>query len=333
MDIAAYGWYDVASSHVRVYQPMLELQRHGHNVVIFSDFGDLEGPLPDCEVAYLARYHQHEARRLVERLQAAGTAVVWDCDDDLVSHSRDGDAEQRARLAQTVEMVRLADLVTTTNDRLGDIYLAEGARAVVSIPNYLARPNVEARREPHEGLVLGWISWIDHQRDWDALGLEEVVRELLERHDDVVMECVGPVDLRLPPERYVQRPTMLFDKLGPAIARFDIGIAPLAADFAANHARSDIKLKEYAIAQVPWLASPVGPYAGYGEEQGGRLVADDEWLAALDALVRDRKARRKLAKNGHRWARQHTLAANVHVWEDMLYEAIELAAERRGAGV
>ncbi len=28
-----------------------------------------------------------------------------------------------------------------------------------------------------------------------------------------------------------------------------------------------MKLKEYAGAGAPWLASPIGPYAGLGEEQ------------------------------------------------------------------
>ena len=40
-----------------------------------------------------------------------------------------------------------------------------------------------------------------------------------------------------------------------------------------NRARSNIKLKEYAAAGACWLASPIGPYVGLGEKQGGRLVA------------------------------------------------------------
>jgi len=41
---------------------------------------------------------------------------------------------------------------------------------------------------------------------------------------------------------------------------------------------------EYAASDLPWLALPVGPYAGLGEEQGGGLV-DDAWFDALERVV------------------------------------------------
>ena len=56
---------------------------------------------------------------------------------------------------------------------------------------------------------------------------------------------------------------------GAAEREFDVGLAPLA-DTAFNRARSNVKLKEYAAAGAMWLASPVGPYVGMGETEGGR---------------------------------------------------------------
>lgn len=325
MQIAAYADQDVPSSHYRAYQPMIELDRRGHQIELRHTKADLEGPLPDCEVAFLARYREPQARQLVRDLQARGTTVVWDCDDDVITVRLNGDAEAQRYLADLREMLALVDMVTTTRDELGDIFLREGARAVFTLPNYLAAPNLGVGGRPHEGLVIGWIAWIDHQKDWDRLGLEGVFRELLARHDDLIVESVGPIDLGLDGDRYNRRPVVTFPELGPAIGGFDLGIAPLSPTIEANFSRSDIKLKEYAAAGVPWLASPIGPYAGYGEEQGGRLVADDEWFEALDGLVRDRRARRKLAKNGQRWARQYVLTHNIDVWEDMFAEALELS--------
>ncbi len=114
---------------------------------------------------------------------------------------------------------------------------------------------------------------------------------------------------------------------GWRIASFDIGIA-LIDDIPFNRARSDVKVKEYAAAGVPWLASPIGPYAGLGEKQGGRLVADDDWFAALDRLVRKERERHKLAKRAASWAREESLERNLHRWEAVMVEAAELA--RRG---
>src|SRR5207302_1085104 len=83
------------------------------------------------------------------------------------------------------------------------------------------------------------------------------------------------------PQRYRHDPYLPFAELPRRLSRWDIGIAPLA-DIPFNLARSDIKLKEYAASELPWLASPVGPYAGHGEAQGGRLVPDDGWFEALN---------------------------------------------------
>jgi glycosyltransferase involved in cell wall biosynthesis len=333
MQIAAYAAEAVPSSQYRAYQPMMALGRRGHAVELKHQTDDLALPGAGCELVYVARYRGAAARHLVQQARAFGAAVVWDCDDDILTSRLDGDEEARRLVAETREMLDLADVVTTTNDRLADIFLEHGARSVITLPNFLTAPNVEARRREHEGLVIGWIAWMDHQKDWDRLGLEQVFRELLDRYDDLHVESVGPIDLGLDSDRCNSRGVLLFDQLGPAIAGFDIGIAPLSPEIPANHSRSDIKLKEYAIAGVPWLASPIGPYAEMGEGQGGRLVPDDGWLDALDRMVRDSRGRRKLAKRGSRWARDHVLVQNLDVWEDMLYEAVELAAERKPSRV
>ncbi len=92
-----------------------------------------------------------------------------------------------------------------------------------------------------------------------------------------------------------------------------------------------MKLKEYAVCGVPWLASPVGPYLGMGEKQGGRLVADDDWAAALDRLVTRGRERGKLAKKSRAWGERQWAVRNLDVWEAALQEAIERARARTPA--
>jgi glycosyltransferase involved in cell wall biosynthesis len=121
-----------------------------------------------------------------------------------------------------------------------------------------------------------------------------------------------------------------YEELPRLIAGFDIGLAPLVDRFA-NHSRSNVKLKEYAIAGVPWLASPIGPYEHHGEHEGGRLVDDDQWYEEISRLAMDKRARRKLAKRGVKWAQSQTLANNVNAWRAAFDAAIEIAGERRAA--
>src|SRR5207244_6851767 len=118
---------------------------------------------------------------------------------------------------------------------------------------------------------------------------------------------------------------------GGRIGGFDVGIAPLV-DIPMNCARSDIKLKEYAASGVPWLASPVGPYAGLGEEQGGRLVPEDGRLDALERLVTQPGEREQLGRKGEAWARGQTIEAVADRWERVFAEAAGVDAGRGSAG-
>ena len=129
-------------------------------------------------------------------------------------------------------------------------------------------------------------------------------------------------------ERYRRQPLVQYRELADHVATFDVGIAPLD-DIPFNRARSSVKVKEYAAAGVPWLASPIGPYRELGEKQGGRLVVDDRWHEELQRLILDGRARAKLAKRGRKWASGQTVAANLKEWEAVLAEAIERA--RAGA--
>ncbi len=124
-------------------------------------------------------------------------------------------------------------------------------------------------------------------------------------------------------------PRVEFVDLQRHMARWDVGIAPLA-DIPFNRARSDVKLKEYASVGLPWLASAFGPYTGLGEDEGGRLVADDQWYEALRALVASGRDRRKLGKRAAKWAKSQSIDRHVGRWEAVLEDAMARRA-RRGA--
>lgn len=328
MNIAAFFWGVHPSSSYRAFQPLTELARRGHLIATYTEEAhltpsdeDLEVILEDFDVAFIGRYTQPEAVRLARRLAEGGLGVVWDYDDDVLR------PEWRAGFDG---MAGAVDVITTTNEALVERYREMGARTVMPVPNFITRPSLVTPRRKHEGTVLGYIGWIDHQDDWDELGLQEIVEDLLDAHPDLRVESVGPIDLRLPADRYHSYGVLTFDQLPQAIAGFDVAIAPLI-DKPGNKTRSDIKLKEYAIAGVPWLASAYGPYVGFGEGQGGRLVADDAWFDELHGLLCDGRGQRKLGKRGQKWAKDQTLEDNVGVWVAALEEAVALAEERSAA--
>lgn len=315
MRIAAFS---PPRTNYRSFEPLDELVRRGHQLTLETEAEiKLSPEVLACDLVFVHRYQGRNTRRQLARLREAGLPVVWDHDDNVAvaqALKRGGLRAQEA-VADTRAMVRLVDVVTTTNELLAERYREAGARAVHVVPNYLPRSFDRRGGTSRRGPVrIGWIAWADPQRDWNELGLREIALRLLDAHPHVTIESVGPIDLQLGHERYVRTGPVQFGELPARIAAFDVGIA-LLQDVPFNAWRSDVKLKEYAALGVPWLASPVGPYRGHGEDQGGLLVPDDGWEAALTRIVEDGRLRRKLSKAGSRWARGHRLKDHVGEWE------------------
>jgi glycosyltransferase involved in cell wall biosynthesis len=153
---------------------------------------------------------------------------------------------------------------------------------------------------------------LEHQLDYQALRLKPILEQLLAEHEDLRVMSIG-LGLGLATSRYEHHPIVDFGELPRVLSGATIAIAPLA-DIPWNRARSNIKLKEYGAAGLPWLASAVGPYLGLGEKEGGRLVAEGDWYDALDRLIRDERGRRKLAKRAAKWAKGQTIDQHVGEW-------------------
>jgi glycosyltransferase involved in cell wall biosynthesis len=171
------------------------------------------------------------------------------------------------------------------------------------------------------------VAGYEHIYDLRELRLRDSLRRLLDTREDVRVVSIG-LDLSLERDRYRYMPMVHYADLPRLTAEWDVGIAPLA-DVSFNRARSNCKLKEYAAVGTPWLASPVGPYLGLGEREGGRLVEDDGWDDALQRLVDSPRERAKLGKRGRKWARSHAMSRNVKRWEAALSEAVERRRSRR----
>ncbi len=332
MRIVVFAEAGNGSSHYRAFEPVEAVTRRGGSAIFTEYTGPADAQMLSCDVALISRYVGRGGEQLSQQLRRAGLGVVWQVDDaaDLSTVVKRTPRRLHELRHQVQTMMRLADVVVTTSDPLAEHYGALTKTPIHVVENYLGPQFERVARRPHDGLVLGWAAWSDHMADWHALGLQEPIARLLQAHRDLRVESLGPIDLRLPSERYTRRPAVEFDQLAARIADFDIGIAPIV-DNGFNAARSSIKVKEYAALGIPWLASPIGPYAGLGEKQGGRLVADDRWYEELDRIVRDRRGRKKLAKHGRAWADTQTIDRNAERWEDVLHDAIERARHRRSS--
>lgn len=320
-----------AAAYYRGVYPLEQMMKRGHQIIwpeldtgnpMLDEFGD-------CDVIYVFRRSEEAVRRPLAKLAARGVAIVWDTDDDLSAVPRrspnykvNGGLRGQRRFAETLRMAHLSHVMLASTDRIREKYESAGVGTIEVFENYLPA-KLKRKRQKHDGLIIGWIAGIEHTEDALELGLRDTLEDILARHPEVSVESIG-VDLGLS-DRYVRQPSAHFDALPDHMARYDLGIAPIC-DIPFNAARSNIKVKEYAASEVPWLASPRGPYTGLGEQQGGVLVADDAWATALDELIRDGRRRKKLAKAGKSWAKSQTIDRHADRFEAVLRAAVERAA-------
>ena len=309
--------------------PVRELRRAAGQVLLDAEGAAMAaGRLRGFDVVHVFRYHERETRRAIRALRNAGTAIVWDNDDEFGGSDR---LRSQQINAQVAEMLQLAHVVTTTSPALAAQYHDWGADEVRVVENYLPDSYAAERPPRGDGLVIGWTAAGEHAHDLKALQIRETLERLLAAHPEVRVVSAG-LKLGLPPDRYAYTEVVQYQELARYVGAFDIGIAPIA-DVPFNRAKSNVKVKEYAAMGVPWLASPIGPYAGLGEKQGGRLVADDRWYEELERLVADERARRKLSKRGVKWGAGQRLRRNLDHWEAAIERALERARATQVAGV
>lgn len=319
------GWY-------RGIGPMLALSARGHEILqLWRPREGIRGDLmtgAGCEVLHIHRVHEAEVLEIVRHAKRRGMAVVYDNDDDMRAIPR-GDASHRdyggfagdRALREIRRLLQQTDLAIAASVPIAERFREYGAEHVQHIENYVPDKVLEATAPTNgDRVVAGWIAGNEHHLDVRQMPLRDELGRALDAHPQLVVETLG-CTLGLRHERYRHVDRLDFFDLPPHLARYDIGLAPIA-DIPFNRARSNIKVKEYAALGRPWLASPVGPYAVLGEKQGGRLVPDDGWAAALGRLVEKPRERRKLAKQARKWGRTQSVSANADLWEQALTAAI-----------
>lgn len=337
MRIAAVIFEGMASSIYRSLVPMQALAHRGHSVHVEERMLPSDpNILLQCDVVQFCRSCHRPMQQIARGLKRVGVGVVWDNDDDIRTIPEDHPARRGLQgfagqhiTADMTNMMKLADVVTTPTEALAARYRAMSGADVRVLENFLP-PTFERpeRVMPHGSAVrIGWLASPEHVGDLEQLRIREVLETLLQRHSHIEVVSIG-LDLGVRSRRYEAFPFNVYAALPTVLSHLDIGIAPLADnDF--NRIRSDVKLKEYAAVGLPWLASPTGPYAGLGEDEGGRLVPDDRWHAELDALIRDADERRRLGFRGRRWAEEEMIEHHIDRWEQVLQEAATRAGRPR----
>lgn len=204
--------------------------------------------------------------------------------------------------------------VIASTPRLAELMQAVGGGLSFTVENALdaetLRVAADARRRPDDGrvrIVYG-SGTLTHDADF-AFVAPALVRVAM-RHPVVDILIIG--DLQPPKallnlgDRILRRAVLPYADYLALLAGGDIAIAPLfPAEF--NEAKSNIKFLEAAVVGIPAVCSPRSAFAGAVQHgtTGFLAESEDEWFAALDALVGDAGLRERIGAA----ARQYVMSA------------------------
>ena len=255
-----------------------------------------------------------------------GLPASWPCYDD---YFRRGAGSPRARLYFHERLMRMADVVTCTTERLADNlrgWLGEDGPSVAVLPNCIVQGEWDTIVPAAHGLdgpVLGWFGTGNHWDDWSEIA--GAVDEALETVGGHLALIGAPEVVALFPKRLAARtqvhplvPMRRFSEVRRLITSFDVGLAWCTERMEASMCRSPLKAIQYGAAGVPVVAS----VAVYGE------IGDWTWLAEdvtdlADALVGmlaiDNLTRQKWASNWQAevW-RSHSYETQALRWLELL---------------
>ncbi|WP_048861614.1 glycosyltransferase, partial [Acidisphaera rubrifaciens] len=268
--------------------------------------------------------------RAIRLMRANGTRIFYDIDDLMFDRALatveviDGirsvglDTDETAALFDRVLLaMAYTDGCTCTTEELA--YQVRRKR----MPSYVlpngfdtaahARSRLAVRRRRAtggDGLIrIGYAGGSrTHQRDF-AIVAGPVARVLAARpdcrlvlfhdvaYDRPLIDVAEFPALHARAHQIEWRDTVPTDALPDELARFDINLAPLEAGNPFCEAKSEIKIFEAALVEVPTIASPTGPFRrAVRDGETGLLAADeDAFHAALIRLLDDPALRRRLA--------------------------------------
>lgn len=205
------------------------------------------------------------------------------------------------------------EVATTTTNFLAE-KLREAGKKVFVVPNKLSKHDVEIaasileakklKPEKLKAVRIGYFSGaLSHNKDFATV--TKVLKQLMEKHQNVELFLVGPLDieseLNVFGDRIKQFPYVTRDKHFANVASVDINIAPLEIDNPFCQSKSELKFFEAGIVNVPTVAAATAPFLEAINEgiDGFTANGEIEWTQKLEKLITNKQLRLSMGKRAH----------------------------------
>lgn len=290
---------------------------------------------PECDVIVLQRPMNRQLVEAIPLIQAWGTAVVVEVDDDFSRVHPKNPAWKgiQPHLSPDNNLLwfnlaaQMADLVTVSTPALTKRYGAHGR--VRELPNYIPESYLSVKRETeNECLELGWPGNAKvHPGDLKVVG-NSVLNLVQEGYH---FRAIGTkqtfTDLKIEGAFPLLGRTTLVDWVSleeypAAVAQIDVGIAPLALT-PFNRAKSWLKGLEYAALGIPFVASDLPEYRKLQRLGAGSIASvPSSWETQLRHLIEDDEHRALCAEEGRAVASELTIEKHAWRWLQAWADAI-----------
>lgn len=306
------------SGYYRIYQPLTELGRHGHEVTLpphGTHILPYQAWVDELDVIVGQRIGGSVGSRLWQAWRGRAR-LVYEIDDNVFAPDTPLDGVT-GRIGDGVrEAAAGADLVVVSTEPLADVMRGINPNVVV-LPNRVHADLLTVERPRRERVTVGWAGGISHTRDMQSIA--GPLRRFLDRNPTVDMHFIGvdysPMLGR--PHRHTPWSANVWDYY--ASVDFDIGIAPLVSS-RFNDCKSHIKALEYAALGIPVVASDEPPYRDFVVDgvTGFLVRHDHEWGRRLYQLVCDEQMRAEMGAKAREHAAGYTIQEHWTGWERAL---------------
>jgi glycosyltransferase involved in cell wall biosynthesis len=267
---------------------------------------------------------------IIDYARARGATVIFDVDDlmfrpemavidiiDGIRSQKFSEMQTQAFFTQIGRTLKACDVVTCPTPELAHHARLMGRPAYV-LPNGFDQASHDLARRARRDwrqvgddlLRIGYAGGSrTHQRDFAvaAPAIARVLRENPQARLTIFKDPSSGEGLVLMDEfsafseladRIEWRDMVKLGALPTELARFAVNVAPLEANNPFCEAKSELKFFEAALAGVPTVASPSGPFMRAIDHGVTGFLArtEDEWHQALTLLLTDATARHRMAQ-------------------------------------
>lgn len=275
--------------------------------------------------------------KLIEEIKKQNKEIIFETDDlvydpkylEHMDYFKVMNSLERKLYENGVGGEILADdyvkVCTTTTDFLAE-KLREHNKKVFLVPNKLCKEDLriadeilkeKGNKKDSASVKIGYFSGaLSHNKDFATI--TEALMQIMERHENVELFLVGPLDIESSLNKYSTRikqlPYVTRDKHLRNVYSVDINIAPLEIGNPFCESKSELKFFEAGIVKVPTVAAATDPFKRAIEDGVDGFVANgtNEWIGKLEKLIENAELRNSMGEKAREKALEKYSTANAN---------------------